>query len=494
MEDQQRGRPKLSELMKVRRDKLSKLRADGVDPFGERFERTHHVRELLERFSELEGLEVAVAGRIMAMRGHGKATFADLHDASGKIQLHVRLDLLGEEIYRRFQDLDIGDIIGVRGSLFRTRRGEISIQVHEFTLLTKSLRPLPEKWHGLKDIDLRYRQRYVDLTVNPEVRETFVTRSRLISAIRAFLDQRGYIEVETPILTTLAGGAAARPFTTYHNALGMQIYLRIATELYLKRLIVGGFDKVYEIGKNFRNEGISTKHNPEFTVLELYQAYADYNDMMEITENLFYYLAMEVLGTSRLTYQGTSLDLTPPWPRMSMLDGVREFAGVDLEDLKGDEDSRVLARSLGLDVEERATKVQVVERLVEEFVEPHLTGPVFLLDHPTEISPLAKRKKDNPELTYRFELFIAGFELANAFTELNDPIDQRERFEQQLAEKAKGNEEAHAMDEDFIRALEFGMPPTGGLGIGIDRLVMLFTDSPSIRDVILFPLMRPEGG
>lgn len=490
--DRQEELTNLNSLMKVRRQKLDRLREEGIDPFGQRYDRSHQAIQIQDDFETLEGTEVSLAGRVMAMRAHGKAAFADIQDLSATIQVFARADILGAGEYARFLELDLGDIIGIRGQVFRTRRGEISVQLGDFQLLAKSLRPLPEKWHGLRDVDVRYRQRYVDLIVNPEVRRTFVTRSRIISAIRSFLDSRGFLEVETPILGTVAGGAAARPFMTHHNALDLDIYLRIATELHLKRLIVGGLEKVYEIGRNFRNEGISTRHNPEFTAMEVYEAYADYQDMMTLTEEIISHVAAEVLGRKAITFQGREYDLTPPWPRVSMLEAVHEYAGVDLRALADDAGARDAARGLGLGVDPAATRTMIMEQLVEEFVEPHLAGPVFLLDHPTDISPLAKRKRDEPELTYRFETFVAGFEIANAFSELNDPIDQRRRLEQQLAERQKGNEEAHAMDEDYIRALEYGMPPTGGLGIGIDRLVMLFTDSPSIRDVILFPTMRPE--
>lgn len=472
-------------------DKLEALRQLRVDPYGARFPRTHALAEIVERFAELEGQVVTVAGRLMAIRGHGKAAFADLSDQSGRLQIYVKQDAVGERAYRIWELLDLGDLIGVRGPAFRTRRGEISVDVRELTVLAKSLRPMPEKWHGLKDVDLRYRHRYLDLIVNPEVRQTFILRSRIVRAIRNYLDALGFYEVETPAMTTVAGGAAARPFVTHHNALDLRLYLRIATELHLKRLIVGGFEKVYEIGRVFRNEGISTRHNPEFTLLELYQAYADYEDMMELTENLISSVAEEVLGTRVIVYQGREIDLTPPWPRVKMLDAIAEHTGVDLGAIEGDADARAAAARLGLELPSNATKGQVIDEISSAFVEPKLHGPLFLVDYPIEISPLAKRIPDRPGLTYRFEAFIAGREAANAFSELNDPIDQRQRFEAQLAERAKGNEEAHAMDEDFLAALEHGMPPTGGLGIGIDRLCMLLAGVDSIRDVILFPLMRP---
>lgn len=482
----------LTEQENTRRRKLEALRNRGIDPYGHRFPRTHQAREIVEGFDRLENQDVTIAGRLMSFRRHGKATFADLRDMSGRIQIYVRIDAVGEEQYALFEDLDIGDIIGVRGKVFRTRKGEISVAVVGFELLAKSLRPLPEKWHGLRDVDQRYRRRYLDLIVNPGVMDTFLIRSRVIRAIRRYLDDRGFFEVETPAMTPIAGGAAARPFITYHNALDMQLYLRIALELHLKRCIVGGFEKVYEIGRVFRNEGISTKHNPEYTLLELYQAYADYQDMMELTENLVSTVAREVLGSMTVQYQGHSIDLTPPWPRISLMDAIRAHAGVDMESVQTDEEARRMAARLGVEVEPGATRGMVLDELFSELVEPHLIQPVFLLDYPIEISPLAKKIPDKPGLTYRFEAFVAGREITNAFSELNDPVDQKERFLQQLAEREKGNEEAHVMDEDYIAALEYGLPPTGGLGIGIDRLVMLFTDSPSIRDVILFPLMKPR--
>lgn len=483
-----------NELLASRLRKLDLFRRRGIDPFGERFVRTHEAARITAEFPALEGSGVRIAGRIMAVRGHGKATFADVHDSTGRIQVYARADILGAEDYELFTSLDIGDIVGIGGKVFRTRRGEVSVEVEEWRLLAKSLLPLPEKWHGLKDVDLRYRQRYVDLIVNPEVRATFLARSRLISALRRFLDEMGFLEVETPMMHPVAGGAAARPFVTYHNALDMELYLRIAPELYLKRLIVGGMEKVYEIGRVFRNEGISTRHNPEFTMLELYQAFADYSDMMTLTEEIFVHLAREVAGTLRVNFLGHEIDLTPPWRRLSIVDALREYAGVDLSDLEDDARARSVAQRLGVAVDPGATAGQVIEELVDTFVQPHLIQPTFLTDHPVAISPLAKRKKDNPALTYRFELIVAGWEMANAFSELNDPLDQRERFLAQLRERAKGNEEAHGMDEDYLTALSYGMPPCGGLGVGVDRLVMLLTGAASIRDVILFPLMRPRPG
>ncbi|RDV82536.1 lysine--tRNA ligase [Ammonifex thiophilus] len=483
--------PEFTDLIRVRYEKLEELRAQGIEPYGGRYERTHLAEEVRERFSELEGREVSLAGRIMARRSHGKVTFADLQDFSGRIQIMVRQDAVGSEAYEIFKKLDLGDIIGVKGSVFKTRTGEITIAVARFELLAKSLRPLPEKWHGLRDVDLRYRQRYLDLIVNPEVKRIFILRSQIIRAIRRFLDERGFLEVETPMMQPLPGGAAARPFITYHNALEMQLYLRIAPELYLKRLLVGGFEKVYEINRNFRNEGISTKHNPEFTMLELYQAYADYQDMMKLTEELITWVAKEVLGTWRIKYGEADIDLTPPWRRISLLEAVRQKTGVDFASMEAGE-ARAAAEKLGVELKGKTLWGEIVNEVFEQLVEPELTNPTFVLDYPVDISPLAKRKKEDPRLTYRFELFIGGREIANAFSELNDPLDQRERFLKQLEKRRAGDEEAHMFDEDFLVALEYGMPPAGGLGIGIDRLVMLLTNSPSIREVILFPLHRPR--
>lgn len=480
------------DLTAVRMEKLESLRALGVDPYGQRFERTHQLQDVADTFEKCEGQTVAVAGRLMAIRGHGKASFADLRDMSGRLQIYVKLDVVGERQYEIWNLLDLGDVIGCRGTVFRTRRGEISIQAKEITVLAKCLHPLPEKWHGLKDVDLRYRQRYLDLIVNPEVREAFLIRSRVVREMRNYLDASGFIEVETPAMNAIAGGAAARPFITHHNALDLKLYLRIATELHLKRLVVGGFEKVYEIGRIFRNEGISTKHNPEFTSVEIYRAYADYEDMMRLTEEMISHISLKVLGTTVVEYQGQTIDLTPPWPRLKLYDALRRYAGVDLEDIGSDEKARAVAESLGVAVPPGATKGMVMDEIFSALVEPKLSGPVFLLDYPIEISPLAKRIPDQPGLTYRFEAFIAGREIANAFSELNDPLDQRRRFEAQMKEKAKGNEEAHDLDEDYLHALEFGLPPTGGLGIGIDRLCMLFARADSIRDVILFPLMKPK--
>lgn len=482
----------LNRLMAIRREKLDKLQSMGVAPFGQAYERTHSAKQVVDQFEALEGQTVSLAGRLMAIRSHGKAAFADLQDFSGKVQIYVKKDVVGDAAYDLFQILDLGDIIGIQGPVFKTKRGEISVQANNLTMLTKSLRPLPEKWHGLKDVELRYRQRYLDLVANPEVRETFLIRTKVIRAIRNYLDDLGFYEVETPVLAAIAGGTTARPFKTHHNALDIGLYMRIATELYLKRLIVGGFEKVYEIGRVFRNEGISTKHNPEFTLLELYEAYSDYEGMMRLTEGLVSYVAQEVLGTTHLLYQGHSIDLTPPWPRASMLDLVRENAGVDFETIHTDEEARAAALQAGLKLPPTATYGQALDEVFSEFVEPKLTGPVLVIGHPVEISPLAKRRQDNPRLTYRFEAFLAGRELVNAFSELNDPLDQRQRFEAQMEERKKGNDEAHEMDEDFLQALEYGMPPTGGLGIGIDRLCMVLAGVDSIRDIILFPLLRPR--
>lgn len=484
----------LNELMRVRREKLSEMRDKGVEPYGGRFERTHGARDILDGFEELENKPVVIAGRIMSRRGMGKASFAHIQDASGQIQIYVRSNDVGKDAYELFGKLDLGDIIGVEGSVFKTRMGEVTVSAGRFVVLAKSLRPLPEKWHGLKDVDLRYRQRYLDLIVNPEVREVFETRSKIIRAARSFLDRKGFLEVETPMMQTIAGGAVARPFTTHHNALDINLYLRIAPELYLKRLLVGGFEKVYEINRNFRNEGISTRHNPEFTMLEVYQAYGDYHDMMDLTEGLISFLASEVLGSYRVEYQGTPLDLSPGWTRIPMLEAVKLYAGLDFSKLKTAGEARQAIERAGFELELKSSDTWggILNKVFEELVEPKLIQPTFVMDYPVEISPLAKRKLEDPNLTYRFELFIYGREMANAFSELNDPIDQKERFLMQAEKRKAGDDEAHMMDEDYINALEYGMPPAGGLGIGIDRLVMLLTDSASIRDVLLFPLMKPR--
>ncbi|NLW00649.1 MAG: lysine--tRNA ligase [Clostridiales bacterium] len=483
----------LNEILLVRREKLEKLRQEGKDPFDiTRYDVTHKARQIIDDFDNMEGQKVSIAGRIITRRIMGKASFAHILDSSGQIQIFVQINEVGDEQYQSFRSYDIGDIIGLTGVVFRTRMGEITVKVQEMVLLAKSLHPLPEKWHGLKDPDLRYRHRYTDLIVNPDVRRTFEIRSKIIRGIRNYLDERGYLEVETPILHTTAGGATARPFITHHNTLDIDMYLRIATELHLKRLIIGGFDKVYEVGRIFRNEGMSIKHNPEFTTVEIYKAYGDYHDMMELTENMIVSIANEVLGTTRIMYQGTEIDLTPPWRRLTMTDAVKEYTGLDFSGISTDEEARKAAREAGVNVDKDATWGKVLNEVFEEKVEEHLVQPTFILDYPIEVSPLAKRIKDDPRLTYRFELFITGREMANAFSELNDPMDQRERFMEQARLRAAGDDEAHMMDEDFVHALEIGMPPTGGLGIGIDRLVMLLTDSYSIRDVILFPTMKPR--
>lgn len=488
----------MNELMKVRRDKLAAFEAKGVAPFGHRFEVSHHAKDVLEQFGHLEGEEesseeITIAGRLMAIRGHGKASFSVLMDRSGRIQIYFKLDVLGEEKYSQFKLLDIGDIIGVKGHVFRTRRGEITVRVDDFDMLSKSLRPLPEKFHGLTDTEIRYRQRYVDLIMNPEVMNTFVARTNIMKSIREYLDERDYIEVETPVLGTIAGGAAARPFITHHNTLDLDMYLRIATELNLKRLIVGGMERVYEMGRVFRNEGMDVRHNPEFTTIELYQAYADYTDLMDITEGLVLNAANKVLGTTEFDYQGTHIDLAKV-KRISMNDAVKEATGKDFLSCKTVEEARAMATEIGVPYEERFGIGGILNAAFEEKVEETLIQPTFITGHPTEISPLAKRNPENPMITDRFEFFIYGRELANGFTELNDPIDQEGRFLDQLKQREAGDDEAHEMDRDFITALEYGLPPTGGLGIGIDRLVMFLTDSASIRDVLLFPTMKPLAG
>lgn len=487
----------LNEHMRVRREKLDAYRTQGLDPFGGKFERTAIAKELQEQFEsfskdELEekAHQVTIAGRMMTKRGKGKAGFAHLQDLSGQIQLYVRKDAIGEEAYEVFNSTDLGDIIGVTGVMFKTQVGELSVKVTEFQLLTKSLRPLPEKYHGLKDVEQRYRQRYLDLITNMESRETFVTRSKIIRAMRNYLDGQGFLEVETPMMHSIPGGASARPFITHHNALDIPLYMRIAIELHLKRLIVGGLEKVYEIGRVFRNEGVSTRHNPEFTMIELYEAYADYHDIMELTENLVAHIAEEVLGTTTVTYGEYEIDLKPKWKRLHMVDAVKEYTGVDFWEHMSDEQARELAKQRGVEIKNNMTFGHVVNEFFEQKVEEKLIQPTFVYGHPVEISPLAKKNPEDERFTDRFELFIVAREHANAFSELNDPIDQRERFEAQVKERAEGNDEAHLMDEDFLEALEYGMPPTGGLGIGIDRLVMLLTNSPSIRDVLLFPQMR----
>lgn len=481
----------------IRREKLEQLKASGRNPFEVlKYDQTHHSINIKDNFDEMEGKDVSIAGRIMSFRDMGKASFCDIQDRYGRIQAYIKQDEMGEEEYKIFKTYDIGDIVGIKGFVFKTRRGEISVHVKQVTLLCKSLQPLPEKWHGLKDTELRYRQRYIDLIVNEDVRDVFYKRTQIIKSIREFLDAKDFIEVETPILATLASGAAARPFITHSNALDIDLYLRIATELYLKRLIVGGFERVYEMGKDFRNEGIDIRHNPEFTMIELYQAYADYNDMMELTENLVAYCAEKVLGTTKITYQGTELDLTPPWNRMTMMEAVKKYSGVDFNEIKTDDEAREAAKKLDVLNElkkklQDCTKGDILNAVFEAYVEEHLIQPTFILDYPVEISPLTKKRNDDPTMTERFEAFIYAREVANAYSELNDPIDQKERFEQQANDKKLGDDEAYTTDDDFVNSLEVGMPPTGGLGIGIDRIIMFLTDTYSIRDIILFPTMKP---
>ncbi|HLR21248.1 MAG TPA: lysine--tRNA ligase [Tissierellaceae bacterium] len=482
----------LNEMLQVRREKLQELRDEDKDPFFvEEFDITNDSEEIKNKFEKFEDQEVSLAGRIMSRRGHGKVNFMDLQDRKGRIQLFVKFDLIGEEAYEDLKYLDLGDIVGVKGQVFRTRSGEVSIRVKEILLMSKSLQILPEKFHGLKDQDLRYRQRYVDLIVNPETKETFILRTKMLKAVREYLDERGFLEVETPVLSTIAGGANARPFVTHHNTLDIDMYLRIANELYLKRLIVGGFDKVYEMGKMFRNEGMSPRHNPEFTNIELYQAYADYKEMMVLTEELVAYVAETTLGTTKIDYQGTEIDLTPPWKRMDMEEAIKEYVGVDFSEIATDEEAIEVAKSKGLEIESEMKRGHIISEMFEEFCEEHLVQPTFIIGHPVEVSPLAKRNQEDPRKTNRFEAFVNTWEIANAFSELNDPIDQRKRFEEQVQQKQAGDHEAHPMDEDFINAIEVGLPPTGGLGIGIDRMIVLLTNQPSIRDVLLFPTMKP---
>lgn len=483
----------LNRLMQIRRDKLKELQAAGKDPFEiTKYDRTNTAGEIKANYEKFEQKDVSVAGRIIAKRIMGKASFCTIQDSDEKIQSYVSINDLGEESYKAFKTWDIGDIIGIKGFVFKTRTEEISVHAKEVVLLSKSLRDLPEKFHGLKDMDLRYRQRYVDLIMNPEVKNTFIMRSKIIKEIRNILDEKGYLEVETPILNTISGGATARPFITHHNTLDIDMYLRIATELNLKRLIVGGYDKVYEIGRIFRNEGMDIRHNPEFTSIELYAAYEDYNDMMDITEEIFSKVAMKVLGTTKITYQGVDIDLTPSWKRITMIDSIKEACGVDFNNINSDEEALSIAKEKGIEVPDiKQTRGDIISLFFDEYVEKTLVQPTFIYDYPVEISPLAKRKKSDPRLTERFEVFIGGREYGNAFSELNDPIDQYERFKKQVEARDAGDDEAGMMDEDFINALEYGMPPTGGLGIGIDRLIMLLTDSASIRDVLLFPTMKP---
>ncbi|MCY6485728.1 lysine--tRNA ligase [Clostridium aestuarii] len=485
----------LNNLLKERRQKLATLQEAGKDPFDVyKIERTHTSQQIKDNYDELEDKPVIVAGRLMSKRVHGKAGFSDIHDRYGKMQLYIKIDNVGEERLKEYKTFDIGDFVSITGTVFKTKTGEVTIQIKDFQLLTKSLKPLPEKFHGLKDPDLRYRQRYIDLVMNQEARETLMKRTAIIKAMREFLDNREFIEVETPSLSPIAGGAAAKPFVTHHNALDVDMYLRIAPELYLKRLIVGGFEKVYEIGKNFRNEGIDVRHNPEFTAIELYEAYSDYNDMMEITENMVAYICEKVNGTTKVVYEGAEIDFAPPWRRLTMVDAVKEYAGIDFNEVQTDEDARNLAKEKGIESKKElkdCTKGDILVALFEEYAEEKLMQPTFICDYPVENSPLTKKKRGNAELTERFEGFVYGRELCNAYSELNDPIVQKERFLQQLKERELGDDEAYMMDDDFINALEIGMPPTGGMGMGIDRLVMFLTDSHSIRDVILFPTMKP---
>jgi len=487
----------MTEQMQVRRDKLKDLYEKGIDPFGGKFTRTHLASEIIEKYDDLskedleeKDMQATIAGRIMTKRGKGKAGFTHIQDMSGQMQVYVRKDAIGDEEYEIFKTLDLGDIIGVTGTIFRTNTGELSIKASEVQLMTKALRPLPEKYHGLKDVEQRYRQRYLDLITNLDSREVFILRSKIIQTMRKYLNEQGFLEVETPMMHSIPGGASARPFVTHHNALDIELYMRIAIELHLKRLVVGGMEKVYEIGRVFRNEGVSTRHNPEFTMIELYEAYADYKDIMALTENLVAYIAEEVLGTTSITYGEYEVDLKPEWKRLHMADAIKEVTGVDFWQQMTDEEARALAKEHDIKITDSMTYGHVLNEFFEQKVEDTLIQPTFIYGHPVEVSPLAKKNSEDGRFTDRFELFIVGREHANAFSELNDPIEQRKRFEAQVAERDAGNDEAHLMDEDFLEALEHGLPPTGGLGIGIDRLVMLLTNAPSIRDVLLFPQMR----
>ena len=481
----------INQLLKVRREKLANLLEEGKNPYEiTKYDVTHHTQEIKEHFEELEGKTVTIAGRMMSKRVMGKASFCNVQDLQGNIQSYVARDCVGEEVYKDFKKFDIGDIIGIKGEVFKTKTGEISVHAAEVTLLSKSLQILPEKFHGLTNTDIRYRQRYTDLIMNAEVKDTFIKRSKIISAIRRFLDTQGFMEVETPMLVSNAGGAAARPFETHFNALDEDLKLRISLELYLKRLIVGGLERVYEIGRVFRNEGLDTRHNPEFTLMELYQAYTDYNGMMDLTENMYRYVAQEVLGTTTIVYNGIEMDFSKPFERLTMVDAVKKYAGVDWNEIKTLEDARKIADEKHVEYEDRHKKGDILNLFFEEFVEEHLIQPTFIMDHPIEISPLTKKKPDNPEYVERFEMFMNGWEMCNAYSELNDPIDQRERFKAQDALADAGDEEANHTDEDFLNALEIGMPPTGGIGYGIDRMVMLLTDSAAIRDVLLFPTLK----
>ncbi len=484
----------LNQLRKVRREKLAELQQNGKDPFViTKYDQTHHSQEIKDNFDELEGKTVSIAGRMMSKRVMGKASFCNVQDLKGNIQSYVARDSVGEENYKEFKKLDVGDVIGIEGEVFRTKTGEMSIHASHVTLLSKSLQILPEKFHGLTNTDIRYRQRYVDLIMNPEVKDTFVKRSKILSSIRKYLDGEGFMEVETPMLVANAGGAAARPFETHFNALNEDLKLRISLELYLKRLIVGGLERVYEIGRVFRNEGLDTRHNPEFTLMELYQAYTDYNGMMDLTENLYRHVAQDVLGTTKIVYNGIEMDLGKPFERITMVDAVKKYSGVDWNEVETLEQARELAKAHNIEFEERHKKGDILNLFFEEFVEEHLVQPTFVMDHPIEISPLTKKKPENPDYVERFEFFMNGWEMANAYSELNDPIDQRERFKAQEEQLAQGDEEANTTDEDFLNALEIGMPPTGGIGFGIDRMCMLLTDSAAIRDVLLFPTMKSQG-
>ena len=498
MAEQQKQQKKqeqdINQLLKVRREKLADLQANGKDPFQiTKYDVTHHSQEIKDHFEELEGKSVTVAGRMMSKRVMGKASFCNVQDLQGGIQSYVARDSIGEEEYKAFKKMDIGDIVGITGEVFKTKTGEISIHASNVTLLSKSLQILPEKFHGLTNTDLRYRQRYVDLIMNPDVKDTFIKRSKIISAIRKYLDGQGFMEVETPMLVANAGGAAARPFETHFNALDEDLKLRISLELYLKRLIVGGMERVYEIGRVFRNEGLDTRHNPEFTLMELYQAYTDYHGMMDLTENLYRHVAQEVLGTTTIVYNGIEMDLGKPFERITMVDAVKKYSGVDFNEIHTLEEARAAAKEHHVEYEERHKKGDILNLFFEEFVEDHLIQPTFVMDHPIEISPLTKKKPENPEYVERFEFFMNGWEMANAYSELNDPIDQRERFKAQEEQLAQGDEEANTTDEDFLNALMIGMPPTGGIGFGIDRMCMLLTDSAAIRDVLLFPTMKSQG-
>ena len=482
----------LNDQMLVRRDKLAQYEADGIYPFGQRFVVQHKALQIKDEFRDFDGQPVVLAGRLMTIRSHGKTAFANLRDLSGDIQVYFRQDVMGEDAYKYVKMLDMGDLVGIEGHVFKTQKGEVTVKVNKLTLLSKSLRPLPEKWHGLKDTELRYRQRYVDLIVNPSVRETFVKRTKIVAKIREYLNRNQFMEVETPMMHAIPGGAAARPFITHHNALDIDIYMRISPELYLKRLIVGGLERVYEINRSFRNEGVSIRHNPEFTMMESYQAYGNFEDAIALTEGIVSYCAKEVLGTTKINYQGMDIDLTPPWNRITMQEGIKQYTGEDFDAVESLSEARAIADRLNVEYGDADGIGKIMNLCFEEYVEENLMQPTVVYGHPVEISPLAKQNREKPLTTERFEIFIYGRELANGYSELNDPIDQKQRFESQLKEREAGDDEAHRMDEDFVTALEYGLPPTAGLGIGIDRLVMFLTDSASIRDVLLFPLMKPE--